>query len=514
MQTDANDKAHGSAAVNNIEDYRRVERFLHDVWGPGLHKARWFTVGAAIVFLIICAVFAAQIEVSNEPTKWLPDSDAIQEVFNLETDKFEGARVVQVNVLSGLLEIDRTGTNQFNGDDIGNPQYMSGFDMSSPAAQTTYVSNCEAMENWTYIDRNLATNETGVLCPMLEFKNYVQDTLGESFPVPANLFIDRLVNFTAYIESTEGPGLDASLFNTLDDRESRRSTLMSLQQTIRFHKNFEEPTLAYMVTVLNTTIEAEGSAAQIEPKFDYFENQVKNLPTVDGYQSTVQTSWKYTWMRMEQGLVRDAAFAIFISLLLTLIIVMASTRDVRLSLMATLVIGMIVLTMVANITWLGWKISVIESICLTILVGLSVDYTIHLANAWQSNTFATDRLQRVRAALLEIGASVLAASVTTFLSAIPLLLTIIVFFFKFGCFIMLSVLWSTVFAFGVFLTLLVIAGPVSNRNDFYWLYLRIRGEDTEAAYFGQRNQSAPLVEEHDDTTTQDSSRSGIVISSI
>jgi hypothetical protein len=422
MQTDAN----GSQAVHNIEEYRKAERWLHDVYGPAIFKYKWFSAAGFAIFFIICAVFASTIEVSNEPTKWIPDSDPLQETFDIESDHFSGASVIQVNILSGLNEIDRKGTNQFNGDDIGNPRFVSGYNVSSQLAQTTYVSNCEAMLNWDYLRTNTATNETGVFCPMIEFKNYVEDVLNESFPVPASLFIEKLLNFTEFTEQEEGPGLDASLYKTLGDRENRRSTLMSIQQTIRFHRgDYDPPVLAYMVTVINTTIGFADSASEVEPVFDYFKNEIKALGTTTGYDTTFQTTQKYLWMRLERGLVRDAVTSIFVSLLLTFIIVSISTRDLRLSLTSTLSIGMIVMTMIANIVWLGWKISVIESICLTILVGLSVDYTIHLANAWQSNSFTTDRAQRLNATLLEIGMSVLAAGITTFLSAIPLLLTIV-----------------------------------------------------------------------------------------
>eukprot|EP00038_Savillea_parva_P006417 m.163683 g.163683 ORF g.163683 m.163683 type:complete len:1050 (+) comp12325_c0_seq1:204-3353(+) len=485
VQTDAMDAEKGGQhAVHNIEEYRWMERFLHNTWAPGVYRYRYFSLAGFSIFLIICAVFAAQIEVSEEPTKWIPDSDNLQQVFNIEREHFEGTLIVQLSIVSGIDTVDRKGANPFNGDDIGNPRFVSNFDMSPPEAQQAYVDNCITMMSWDYVMKNSATNESGVLCPMIEFKDYIENELSETFPVPQNMFITRLLNFTDWIEQDQGPGIDASLFNDLGGREARRSTLASIQQTIRFRKGNNDPAkLGYMLTAVNTTLGAQDSAAQTEPVFNYFEAEISRLQTTSTYRTSFQTAPKYLWMRLEQGLKNDAVFSILVSLLLTFVIVCASTRDILVSVMATATIGFIVLTMIANVVWLGWKISVIESICLTILVGLSVDYTIHLANAWQSQTWTTDRLQRLNAALLEIGISVLAAATTTFLSAIPLLLCIIVFFYKFGCFIMLSVVWSTVFAFGAFLTMMSILGPVTNRNDFYYLYLKARGLDTDAAYF-------------------------------
>ena len=50
------------------------------------------------------------------------------------------------------------------------------------------------------------------------------------------------------------------------------------------------------------------------------------------------------------------------------------------------------------------------------------------------------RLHRLKSALLEIGTSVLAASVTTFLACVPLFFTYVLFFYRFGVFIALTVL--------------------------------------------------------------------------
>ena len=47
---------------------------------------------------------------------------------------------------------------------------------------------------------------------MREFKQYVEDSLNRTFPVPSDDFIETLVNFTAFVAATEGPGIDASQY--------------------------------------------------------------------------------------------------------------------------------------------------------------------------------------------------------------------------------------------------------------------------------------------------------------
>ena len=60
--------------------------------------------------------------------------------------------------------------------------------------------------------------------------------------------------------------------------------------------------------------------------------------------------------------------------------------SIVLTLLAIFSIGCIVASLIACLVWLGWTMSMLESICLTILVGLSVDYTIHLAGRKSKQT--------------------------------------------------------------------------------------------------------------------------------
>lgn len=147
------------------------------------------------------------------------------------------------------------------------------------------------------------------------------------------------------------------------------------------------PTLAYMCTVVNSTIGFQLPAKETRPLYTYFYDKVATMTTAEpGYATTYQTASAYLWMRLEELLLDNALFAMVISLVIAFLIVWVSTRDIGLSLLSTFTIFGIVLTLMATLVWMGWDISVIESICLTILVGLSVDYTIHLANSWQTSS--------------------------------------------------------------------------------------------------------------------------------
>merc|ERR1712097_147895 len=107
---------------------------------------------------------------------------------------------------------------------------------------------------------------------------------------------------------------------------------------------------------------------------------------------------------------------------------------------------------------LGWELGTIESICLTILAGFSVDYVVHLAHAYV-HAEKKERPDKVRSALDEIGVSVLGGMLTSASAAIALMMCQLQFFHKFGVFLMLTVSISWFWANVGFMASMALLGP-------------------------------------------------------
>lgn len=104
---------------------------------------------------------------------------------------------------------------------------------------------------------------------------------------------------------------------------------------------------------------------------------------------------------------------------------------------------------------------VLESINLCMVVGLSVDYIVHLAEAYRASK-ATRRTERVHDMLESIGLSVVSGAITTMGAAVFMLFAKIQFFFQFGIFIISTVGIALVFSLLGFTTLLSLCGPEGN----------------------------------------------------
>jgi hypothetical protein len=130
---------------------------------------------------------------------------------------------------------------------------------------------------------------------------------------------------------------------------------------------------------------------------------------------------------------------------------------------------------------------VIESISITVLVGLSVDYVVHLANSYieadmedvkkrhprykdgpadAELSTAEERELRVFGALEEMGVTVFGGACTSLGASGMLFLCYFQTFFKFGGFMFMTITTSFIFANFFFMPLLSVAGPTGKCCSF------------------------------------------------
>lgn len=104
------------------------------------------------------------------------------------------------------------------------------------------------------------------------------------------------------------------------------------------------------------------------------------------------------------------------------------------------------------------------------LVGLASDFSLHLSHAYQASKAVT-RALKVRDALLTLGGSVISAAITTMLSALVLAVgTYVIFFQKFGTFILLTILLSVLWAFLFLMAVCAILGRIRPHDDLLWAW--------------------------------------------
>lgn len=169
-------------------------------------------------------------------------------------------------------------------------------------------------------------------------------------------------------------------------------------------------------------------------------------------------------------------------LCLALVVLTVATTNIIVGTMATITIAMVTGGVLGLIPILGWNLGVFESLNLTLVVGLAVDYVVHLADGYMELKNA-DRVARVKYTLGHVGISVFSGACTTLGSSIFMLAAKIIFFQQFGIFIFCTIGLSILFSLILFTTVLAIIGPEGETGSLLplWRIIKdyIRGKTKE-----------------------------------
>ena len=144
---------------------------------------------------------------------------------------------------------------------------------------------------------------------------------------------------------------------------------------------------------------------------------------------------------------------IFAFIMLTIV-----TCNMLLAFWAIFSVGIVLVSVIAVMVFQGWEMGVSESISVVMLIGLSVDYIVHLAQAYKRSV-ANHRSAKTKSAFQEMGVSIFSSTVTTFLAGVALFGGQITIFQKFALVICSTVIFSFLTSMLFFGALMHTLGP-------------------------------------------------------
>ena len=165
------------------------------------------------------------------------------------------------------------------------------------------------------------------------------------------------------------------------------------------------------------------------------------------------------------------------SLALACLVLTCATGNYLMAIIATTTIGMITTIVLGFMHVVGWGLGTLESILIVIVIGFSVDYTVHLADSYLSSEHDS-REAKVKAALADTGASILSGAISTLGASCPMFGAQIIFFFKFAVFIFLTVALSLIFSLGFFAAALATLGPLGEQGSVAKVYTALAKSNT------------------------------------
>ena len=143
---------------------------------------------------------------------------------------------------------------------------------------------------------------------------------------------------------------------------------------------------------------------------DFFSNAMETAPRRI-QNSAFVTSRSWALIDTESALTNSAWYGLVTSLVCSCVVVLiASGGSWRLAALASGSVGTVAVSFVAFLVSAGWTVGIEESVCITVLVGLSLDYVLHVAGAFVKapalGLGRLDNTQRARWALRSTGKSV------------------------------------------------------------------------------------------------------------
>uniref|UniRef100_A0A2C9KWT5 SSD domain-containing protein n=1 Tax=Biomphalaria glabrata TaxID=6526 RepID=A0A2C9KWT5_BIOGL len=179
---------------------------------------------------------------------------------------------------------------------------------------------------------------------------------------------------------------------------------------------------------------------------------------------------------MEVVAVNSAIYGLVLSMIICIISVAIFTGHLLLLLIIVIAILVMICCVVGIFYLAGWEMGAVEAVSLSILVGSSVDYCVHLVEGYilagKKMSLAMDkpassiRRERTSYAVRHIGVAIVCSALTTIIAAVPLTQTFIQPFAKFGSILLINTTVSLVITLTLTVALLATIAPARYKGTW------------------------------------------------
>mmetsp|Transcript_47996 Transcript_47996/g.133968 ORF Transcript_47996/g.133968 Transcript_47996/m.133968 type:complete len:870 (+) Transcript_47996:864-3473(+) len=465
---------------------------------------RWFAIGTVLALsaygIFSCAA-SSQLTPPTEAEQWFPDNHIYSKALK-SMDKFlsgDDDSYALFKVVYGMKGLDRSKYNIYiPAENRGETKYDSDFDLQPAAAQNAFLDACDTIRNYQCKEKGcqfgLLIRPNTTTCFLEEFQTWHYNTYAETtYDCTATEFYSRLTTFRETTApkadpygdwSTEIGMIDGELkFATIDSRMTMKvlqsvivkrpiskiadNLVDDLVTTSTLNKPFQWTwdwvwyvSLSLFLSFSLPAEHAQNALAQ------------EHSPSNEAAPQNNPSPWRYCLApyrdstrryETEEGLIIGLMLGMAIALPVAFATLIFATGNVVVSLYAIVSIGFVVASVLgACKAYLDWDLGIAESVAGVIVIGLAVDYTIHMGHMYDHASHeigAQDREARFRFAVEKMGTTVFAGAITTAGSGMFLYFTVLLFFSKMATLIVFTIFFSFLYSFGFFMALLLLAGP-------------------------------------------------------
>jgi len=315
-------------------------------------------------------------------------------------------------------------------------------------AQNFLLSICEDTVNTTEFKLLVRKDQH---CWIRAFKDYVTSQ-GFFFPVPSSMFGSLVYSF----------------FSVKDNEKYK--------QDIGTSDKHYAGAVEWISLTFRANIDRTAPATSLLPVYGEwikFLDHVNSKAIVEVGEARM-ISKAFTRMDTEIGILSSTITSYLASNLICLGCVLIFTGDLLISAYTMITIVLIVATLIGFLfAIMQYTFGAIEAVGITIFVGMSVDYALHMAHGYHS-IHAKTRFGKVQGALTHLGVSILGGAITTAGASIFLFFCHLYFFIQLGTMMFMNTTLALLFSMIFMPALLVIAGPLTHMFDIHHLLKVLR----------------------------------------
>ncbi|KAM6217868.1 protein dispatched homolog 1 [Rhynchocyon petersi] len=341
-------------------------------------------------------------------------------------------------------------------DDNGNPlnpkskgklTLDGSFNIASPASQVWILHFCQKLRNQTFFYQTDEQDFTS--CFIETFKQWMENQDCDepalypccshwSFPYKQEIFELCIKRAIMELERSTGYHLDSKTPGPrFDINDTIRAVVLEFQSTYLFTLAYEKMHQFYKE--VDSWISNELSSAPEGLSNGWF---VSNLEFYD----------------LQDSLSDGTLIAMGLSVAVAFSVMLLTTWNIIISLYAIMSIAGTIFVTVGSLVLLGWELNVLESVTISVAVGLSVDFAVHYGVAYRLAP-DPDREGKVVFSLSRMGSAIAMAALTTFVAGAMMMPSTVLAYTQLGTFMMLIMCISWAFATFFFQCMCRCLGP-------------------------------------------------------
>lgn len=350
-----------------------------------------------------------------------------------------------ITIIWGVTPVDNG--DPLNPKNKGKLTLDTTFNISSPASQEWILHFCQKLRNQSFVFQSEEQDFTS--CFMETFKQWMENRdcddshvspccSQSTFPYKQDVFelcikraIMELDRTTIYHLDSKTPGPRFDINDTI------RAIVLEFQSTYLF-------TLAY------------EKMHQFYHEVDtWIKEELKNAPNGLNYGWMVSNLEFYD---LQDSLSNGTLIAMALSVVVAFSVMLLTTWNIIISLYAIISIAGTIFVTVGALVLLGWELNVLESVTISVAVGLSVDFAVHYGVAYRLAP-ESDREGKVVFSLSRMGSAIFMAALTTFVAGAMMMPSTVLAYTQLGTFLMLIMCVSWTFATFFFQCMCRCLGP-------------------------------------------------------